>query len=177
MRKILPVFFILIFTVVIQSSSQVAQSGKTYQERSAAMYIYNFTRYFEWPADAKNGDFVIAIVGDNVLHSELEAIVAGRMVGTQKIVVQNHRNASDVTNCHILFLAENPSRRMNNVVEQMNGFPTLFITSLDGATRNGSVINFIVKDQTMRFELHRSNAVGKGLQVDSRLDNLAIVVD
>lgn len=177
MKKLLPVIYILIFTVAIQSNAQVAQSGKTYQERSAAMYIYNFTRYFEWPAEAKNGDFVIAVVGDNVLHSELEGIVEGRMVGTQKIVVQNHRNASDVNNCHILFLAENPSRLMNNVVEQMNDFPTLFITSLDGATRNGSIINFIEKDQTMRFELHRSNAAEKGLQVDSRLDNLAIVVD
>jgi hypothetical protein len=177
MRKLLPFIFILIFTVAVQSNAQVAQSGKSYQERSAAMYIYNFTRYFEWPAESKNGDFVIAVVGDNQLHSELANIVEGRMVGNQRIVVQNHRNANDVSNCHILFLAENPSRRMNNVVEQMNGFPTLFITSLDGATRNGSVINFIVRDQTMRFELHRSNAAVKGLQVDSRLDNLAIVVD
>lgn len=176
MRKFLLLIALILTAGSIQSNIQ-AQMGKTYQEKSAAMYIYNFTRYFEWPEEAKSGEFVIAVVGDDVLFNELESIVAGRMVGTQKISVQNHKNVTDVTSCHILFLAENPSRRMNNVVEQMNSYPTLFITSLDGATRNGSVINFIVRDQTMRFELHRTNATVKGLQVDSRLDNLAIVVD
>jgi hypothetical protein len=154
-----------------------AQVAKTYQERSAAMYIYNFTRYFEWPEDTKQGDFIISIVGDNILYNELTGIVEGRRVGNQQIVVQNHRNLNDLGKCHILFLAESPSRRLSNIADQLSDFPTLFIASLDGATRNGAVINFVVRDQTMRFELHKSNASSKGLQVDSRLDNLAIVVD
>jgi hypothetical protein len=169
----------LLMIILLASATAVlnGQAGKTYQERSAAMYIYNFTRYFEWPEETKSGDFIISVVGDNILYNELMTIVEGRRVGTQQIVVQNHRNINDVGECHILFLAESPSRRLSNIADQLTGFPTLFIASLDGATRNGAVINFVVKDQTMRFELHRSNAVSKGIQVDSRLDNLAIVVD
>ena len=39
-----------------------------------ALFIMNFTRYFEWPENKKTGEFVIYLIGQNQnLTSELKA--------------------------------------------------------------------------------------------------------
>ena len=63
------VFIFLLFSV----SSVHAQ-----QEKNYAVYaniIYRFTKYIDWPAEKKSGDFIIGVVGDTPLMEELKKVL------------------------------------------------------------------------------------------------------
>jgi len=142
-----------------------------------AVFLYNFTRHIEWPDNAKTGDFVIGVVNDDNIYNELMGIANGKNVGPQTISVRKYRRVEEADNCHILYLSEGQSHRVNAAIEKAAGFPTLFVTRLDGATARGSAINFVVRDGVMRFELKKSNGARFGLRIHSRLDNMAILID
>jgi hypothetical protein len=52
-----------------------------------ATIIYRFTKYIDWPANKKSGDFIIGIVGDSPLYDDLKSFIGNKTVGSQKIVV------------------------------------------------------------------------------------------
>lgn len=152
-------------------------SAKSQETKFIALYLYNFTKYIDWPEEQKKGEFIIGVVGSNQVFNELLQLAQGKPVGTQTITVKNFRNLEEISNCHIMFLSENQSRRVDQVVAKFGKSSPLLVTQLEGATLYGAAINFVIRDETMKFELKKSNATKYGLRVHSRLDNLAIVID
>jgi hypothetical protein len=150
---------------------------KAQETKFIALYLYNFTKYVDWPAEHKSGEFVIGVVGSNQVYNELMQLAQGKPVGTQSISVKSFRNVDEVSSVHILFLAEAHSRRVDQAISKLGQSAPLIVTQQEGATLQGSAINFVIRDETMKFELKKSNAQKFGLRVHSRLDNLAIVID
>jgi hypothetical protein len=68
------------------------------------LYLYNFTKMIEWPSNKKSGDFVIGIVGKGDVNKYASAMLNGKMVGSQKIVVKEFSSVSAASGCHVLFL-------------------------------------------------------------------------
>jgi hypothetical protein len=149
---------------------------KAQETKFVALYLYNFTKYIDWPEEHKKGDFVIGVVGNNQVYTELVQIAEGKPVGNQTIVVKNFRNVDEVTGCHILYLSEHQSRRVDLAIGKIGQSAPLIVTQSEGATMQGSAINFVIRNETMKFELKKSNATKFGLRLHSRLDNLAIVI-
>ena len=55
-----------------------------------AIYIYNFTKYIEWPESYRQGNFVIGIVGNNsTLVNELKKMATVKTVGNQHLEIKN----------------------------------------------------------------------------------------
>lgn len=150
---------------------------KAQETKFIALYLYNFTKYIDWPEEHKRGEFVIGVVGSNQVFNELMQLAQGKPVGNQSISVKSFRNVDEVTTAHILFLSETHSRRVDQALSKLGQSAPLIVTQQEGATLQGSAINFVIRDETMKFELKKSNAQRFGLRVHSRLDNLAIVID
>jgi hypothetical protein len=165
--KIITIGFLVLFNI----------SAKAQETKFIALYLYNFTKYIDWPEEQKKGEFIIGVVGSNQVHAELLQLAQGKPVGTQIISVKNFRSIDEVSGCHILFLSESQSRRVDQAVSKLAQSSPLIVTQMEGATLFGSAINFVIRDETMKFELKKTNAIKYGLRVHSRLDNLAIVID
>lgn len=56
-----------------------------------AKFIYNFTKFFEWPQTERVGDFVIGVLGSGNMYSEMEKFAQGKMVASQNIVVKSSK--------------------------------------------------------------------------------------
>jgi DNA-binding transcriptional regulator of glucitol operon len=54
--------------------------------------------------------------------------------------------------------------------------PVLLVTEFEGLLQKGSVINFVIREGSIKFELSKSNAEAQGLQTDMRLVQLAYSV-
>ena len=50
---------------------------------------------------------------------------------------------------------------------------TLIITESEGACKSGAMINFVVRDDKLKFEIHKSNAAKFGLQISSKLEGMS----
>jgi hypothetical protein len=143
--------------------------------RFHSIFIYNFTKYIQWPASHQSGDFIIAVVGNSPIIEELNKITANKTVGSQKIVVKRYKSASEIEDCHILFVPGS-GNNFDSVQEKLKGKSTLVITEKSGLAQKGSGINFILLENKWKFELNESATQSAGLKVSRELSQMAISV-
>ena len=82
-----------------------------------ANIIYRFTKYIDWPANKKSGDFIIGMIGDTPLYDDLKSLSADKKVGNQKIVVIKMSPSANSYNCHILFIGEEESSSLKRIAK------------------------------------------------------------
>ena len=141
-----------------------------------ANIIYRFTKYIDWPANKKSGDFIIGIVGDSPLYDDLKTISASKTVGTQKITVVRIPSSASSYNCHILFISEEERGSLKKITLLTAGAPILILTESNGLARKGSCINFIMVDDRLKLEINKGNIEQRNLGIASELLELGIII-
>src|SRR3954466_6071504 len=72
--------------------------------KAYTLFIYNFMKYVEWPEQQSKGDFVVGVVGDSPITSELQVLAASKKLKGRTIVLKKFASADDAVNCHLLFV-------------------------------------------------------------------------
>ena len=142
-----------------------------------ATFLYNFTKYIEWPEDYKQGNFVIGVMGNNSLYTDLSTFFSTKTLGTQKYEIKYFAKASDIIKCHMIFIPADYAGAANDVIAKVKGKSTLVVTDRSGMAKQGAAINFVSIDNKQKFELNKSNLAKIDLKVSSSLVQLAIVVE
>ena len=146
--------------------------------RIKSVFIYNFTRYIEWPADYKSGNFVINMFGSNPsMLTELNSMAKTKTVGTQTIEIKNTTTIDGVGKAHILYVTADALSSLTDILVKLKGKSTLIVTEKPGSAKQGAAINFVIVDNRQKFELNQANAVKYNLKVSSSLVALAIPVE
>ena len=148
--------------------------AQTYKYHS--LFIYNFTKYIQWPASYQSGDFVIGVLGNSPINDFLYDMVSNKSVGGQKFVIKKFNSPEEVGKCHMLYIPSSKSRHFDDIMASMAGKSTLIITEKPGLGSKGSAINFIIQDGKVKFELNRATTEKFGLKVSNELAKLAIEV-
>lgn len=142
-----------------------------------AVYLYNFTRYFEWPDKMKEGNFVIQVIGsNNNLNQELTKLAATKQVGNQKLEIKSSLALDKEMKPHILFVLPEASGALPDLLSKLKGKNTLVITEKSGMAKAGASINFVVVDNKVKFEYSKTNATKAGLKSNDEIKNLAVAV-
>ncbi|MDO6430844.1 YfiR family protein [Flavitalea sp. BT771] len=141
-----------------------------------ANIIYRFTKYIDWPADKKSGDFIIGIVGDSPLYDELKSLSVSKTVGSQKIVVVKMSPSANAYSCHMLFISDEESASIKRIAALTAGTAILIISESDGLARKGSCINFITVDERLKLEINKGNVEQRNLRIASELLELGIII-
>jgi hypothetical protein len=143
-----------------------------------AVFIYNFTKYFEWPNNKKTGNFIIYIVGKNEnLLKELQKLAGNRKVGNQDIEIKNTATFDKDLNANMVFLLPEASKVIGDVSGKSKNKGILLISENTGGAKSGSSINFIIVESKQKFEYSKNNAVKAGLKTNEEFKALAINVD
>lgn len=146
-----------------------------------ANFLYKFVAFVTWPPDtmAPGSPAWLCLAGEDPFGKSLDEAVRGQSIDTHPIaVVRLHEVTSDSA-CHILYV-RGPITR--DVLKTVAGRPILTITdqaSTDQASTGGGeggVINFILKDNRVRFEIDDRIAAANGLGISSKLLGLAVAV-
>ena len=151
----------------------VGSKTKAQEEKYIGLFIYNFTKYFDWPESMKSGDFVIDVIGHPSVYEELGRLTAGKKVGTQNIVLKKFDSAENLDKSNIIFVGHWQSRFMAQVLSQVGNNPTLIITESEGMLDKGAAINFVILNGTIKFEMNATAVKDRNLKTDPRLRQLA----
>ena len=154
----------------------VCQVQAQNEYRFHSVFMYNFTKYIQWPATAQTGDFVIGVMGNSPIISELEKMTANRLVGQQKIVVKKFNKIAEIVNCQMLFIPGADDLDFEAALAKLHGKSILVLTDKDGLGRKGSGINFVLVDGKWKFELNRDAMQNAGLKISQELTRLAILL-
>lgn len=143
-----------------------------------AVFLYNFTRYFEWPSAKKEGNFIIYVVGKNDnLISELKGLSGKKKVGNQEIEIKHSLTFDANISSQIIYLLNDAGKSVSDVASKNKNKGGLVVSESLGACKQGSSINFVVVDNKLKFEYHKNNAVKSGLKTNDDFKALAINVE
>jgi hypothetical protein len=152
MKKNLVITISVLFFFNISLKAQIPDKAK-YLE---SIFIYNFMLKIQWPDAYRSGDFIIGVIGETTLRPELDKLAEARKMDNRNIVVTKYNSAEDMNFPHLLFIPASPNaeKYLEICVKKIGHRQgTLIVTEQEGILSKGSVINFIVRDKKIRFEI------------------------
>lgn len=165
MKKLLLVFtFLMIGSFAVNAQVSI--------NKAKARFIYNFTKFFEWPQSERNGDFVMGVLGSNSIYQELDDYTEGKKVIVQDIKVKKFSKAESVNDCHVLFVSEGYARKLEELSKRLSA-STLLVSDSNKGIKYGAALNFVLKGNRLKYEFAAANAKEKGLKFSSRIKDMA----
>jgi hypothetical protein len=167
--------------LLLCQGSILAGSGSTstVEYRVKAAFLYNFTKFVEWPANGskKGQPFQLGIVGEDSFGDEINGL-AGRAVGNRSLTIERHQSWNDrAVECEILFISGSQEKKLPEIIRRLDGNPVLTIGDTAGYASRGVMINFFMEDNKVRFEINPKQANRAGLKISSRLLKLASILE
>lgn len=163
--------------VAVAAPAPAAAESNVALERSVkAAFLYKFLGYTEFPAAAfvdAAAPVAIGVLGADELAAELARIVAGRTALTRPIVVKTLREGDPVSGVHLLFVGGGDAARISTILKASASAPLLVVSESDHGLQHGSVINFTIVEQRVRFDVSLEAADKQGVKLSSRLLTVA----
>ncbi|HXR92106.1 MAG TPA: YfiR family protein [Steroidobacteraceae bacterium] len=144
-----------------------------------AVFLFNFTHFVEWPADAFAGPaapFVIGVLGRDPFGAALDEAVRGESVNGRPLVIQRYSGIADLKPCQILFIDRSIDGEMEKALASLGHQRTLTVSDLDSATPRAVIIRFLNENQKIRLQINVDSARNAGLTISSKLLRPAQVI-
>ena len=154
--------------------SQVSGDGNEYDVK--AMFLYNFTKYVNWPATNSSEPFRIGIVGRSEIKIALEVIAQQKKIDNRQIEIKQV-DPGDNSLCQVLFVAKSQTSKVEELVRKYAGKGVLIVSEECRHSEYNATINLVTKENKVRFELNQASARIAGLKIANTLANLAVVVN
>ncbi|HZR57431.1 MAG TPA: YfiR family protein [Terriglobales bacterium] len=169
------VFLVLVFVCASASNVQ-GQTAKPAEYQVKAAYLYNFGKFIQWPPqpeEAKDEPFGICVWGQDPLVSALE-VLASQTINGHSVITRQISKAQDVKNCKVLFVSASEKGRVSNILAVLEKFPVLTVSDMPHFLKQGGMIQFVVQNKKVRFEVNRTATERAGLIPNSELLKLAV---
>jgi hypothetical protein len=155
------------------STPVYAQDDATALERRVkAAYMFKFASYVEWPEGTfaqPAAPVTFVVFGDDELAAELSQITADRAVDGRPVRIRKTRDPGAIADAHMLFVGRAEIARLPQLVRQTRARPIVILTDAPGTLNQGSIINFMLIEQRVKFEISLEEAERRGLKLSSRL--------
>ena len=144
-----------------------------------AAFLYNFTKFVEWPAPSFSGPgdpIVIGVYCSEPFAATLEKIVLGRKVNGRVIAVRRLTTASDARTVHLLFVCTAQDLLLSGIQAEVQSRPVVTVGESEADTRSGVAIRFLREDDKLRFGIDMVVAARAGVKISAQLQKLATTV-
>ena len=157
-----------------QASAPVVPAAST-ERRVKAAFLYKFLGYTEFPSTAfgdAGSPVLIGVAGSDDMLAELARTVMGRTLNGRPITVKLVREGDNPGPLHLLFVAGSECARVARLLRAAPG-AMLPVSECDGGLQHGSVINFRMINEHVRFDVSLDAAEKNNVRLSSRLLNVA----
>jgi len=175
-----PFLAFLALTLVIPPAApafEKAQDSSASESAIKAVFLFNFTRYLDWPEDNGLAYCPIAVLGDSGIFAPLQEIAEKKTVSSTPIQVRRYKEIKDVGLPRILYISDSAASRLPAVLEKFRGTDTLIVGETEGLAARGAAINFVLRDEAVKFEINVKALKDAGIEISSQLLKLAILID
>ncbi|MGA9040112.1 MAG: YfiR family protein [Terriglobales bacterium] len=154
-----------------------AQSATEYQVKAA--FLFNFAKFVDWPAEAfPNADasLQICVLGTDPFDRDFEQLIVEKAVNGHRIEVVHPDGLPQARACHILFIASTDKLQISQILRALKGSSVLTVGDTPGFVQMGGIINFVLDENRVRFEINLKAAEAAHLKISARLLTVAKVV-
>lgn len=138
-------------------------------------FVYNFTKFSEWPAAAGAVDresTLICVLGRITFQRHL-AVVDGKIIGKQNVIVKYLHDLLEISRCHVLLVGELGVNERTLALEATRPFPVLTISDQNDFILSGGMVEIFESGHQLRFRVNREKIETAGIKLSSHVLKLA----
>jgi len=166
----------MLFIVALSLTSARAQSPTADEYQVKAAFLYNFAKFVEWPPDSfatASAPIRICILGRNPFGRNLSEITEGKTINGRKVLVDQVADLQQARTCTILFVSSSEKGQLKRVFEGLQGAAALTVGDSKTFIEQGGMVNFVLENDRVQFEVNRRAAEMAGIKISSKLLNVA----
>jgi hypothetical protein len=156
-----------------QAARPQASPSLEYQVKAA--YLFNFVKFVEWPSRAlpPGSDLRVCVLGADPFGSILDDTLRGEAWNGHRLVLVRLPSAADARRCHVLFVSRAEQGRVREALGRVGRESVLTVSETPSFLDRGGIINFVVQENRVRFDVNLGAAARAGLTVSSKLLRVA----
>lgn len=170
---------VYVLCALLAAPTTRAQQPTASEYEVKATYLYNFARFTEWPAkneDAKDKLFAVCVLGRDPFGSILDTILAGEAINGKHMVHRQISAVQDAGNCRIVFISSSEESRLKETLATLEKMSALTVSDIPDFSVRGGMIQFVLEQKKVRFEVNLETAGKAGLVLSSELLKVAVSV-
>lgn len=185
---ILLILFITLQIMVVGAEGE-DDSSLSREYKIKAAFLYNFIQFVDWPED-KNGDsndpIIIGIIGKDPFGDAFKPITSKRIKGRKSLInrfesmeklkkngEQGNSELESLKKCHLLFICSSEKDNLTDIIKYVGGYGVLTVGEISNMLESGGMINFLVEENKVCFEINLVAARQNKLKIRSQLLRLA----
>ena len=178
MIKSAALLLVVIFILFASSPGVSAQPQRPSEYEVKAAYLLNFLKFVQWPPFPASGEnsIPICVLGRDPFGDTLDKIVSGQQIEGKNVVSKRITTPADVDSCRVLFIDSSETNRLMSTIAALDATPVLTVSEIPDFVSQGGIIQFVLKDGRVRFEINLMRAQRLGLMVSSQMLNVAAAV-
>lgn len=162
--------------VLLLLSGTRAQSPAAGEYQVKAAFLYNFAKFIAWPPSSfsdASAPLRICVLGQDPFGQELRDITSDKNINGRRLQVDQVADLGLARTCHILFVASSEKAQLKRIFESLQGTDALTVGDTKGFIDQGGMINFVLENNRVQFEVNHKAAERAGLKISSKLLNVA----
>lgn len=148
------------------------QRSATAEDDIKAAFLFNFSRFIEWPRTPAER-FRVCTVAEPGFNHALDRTLEGETLRGLPLTRLSPATPEAARRCQILFLGRLESDRADRWLTAVRGLPVLVVGESRGAWAAGVHLNFVVEDNRVQFDVNGDAARRAGLVLSSKLLRVA----
>jgi hypothetical protein len=165
---------------LITAREVTAQRSRPTQYDVEAAYLYQFSKFVQWPGRKPEAEgpksFSICVLGRDPFGRVLDGTIKGENMNGMSLVAKRVASAQEAVDCQVLFVSSSQEGELGRDLDALRGAPVLTASDIPDFLRRGGMIQFVLIDNRVRFEINVGNAERAGLTVSSQLLKVAVSV-
>jgi hypothetical protein len=149
-----------------------AQSGSLTEDQIKAGFLFNFTKFVDWPPENfanANSPIVLGIVGDSLVGKLLTDVAAGKSVNGRPVMVKQLKQGQDLKTCQIIFVSSSDEKRAPQTLEELKEASVLTVGETPGFIQAGGIINFFIEENKVRLEINLDAAARVRVKISAKV--------
>jgi hypothetical protein len=155
--------------------ARAQRPGGVSESAVKAAFVCKFAAYVEWPplAFAQPGSpIVIGVLASAPMADEVAHAASGQAIEGRPLAVRRLAPGESLAGLHVLYVARTHAARLPELLAAARTRPILTVTESDGGEAMG-MINFVVVDNKVRFDITPHLAEASELRVSARMLGVA----
>jgi hypothetical protein len=171
--------WLLLAGLALGGGTATAQMPPIRDYQVKAVMLFNFAHFVEWPPAAfadPEAPLVIGVLGEDPFGTALDEAVRDEKVGLRPLIVRRYRRLEDLGPCHLLFISQSETARLEQVVAKLKGRSILTVSDTTGSALRGIMIRLVAEENRIRLRINLNAAKAAGLVLSSKLLRAAEIV-
>ena len=143
-------------------------------------YLCKFGNYVHWPKNMlanPDSNIVIGLATDDAVAEEVARVARRHKAGNHTLSVKRLQRGDTLNGIHILFIGKSENEHLADWLAMAQGQPILTITEAEQGLAVGSIINFVMDGNRVRFDVSNAAAERNKIKLDAELLSVARQVE